>query len=508
MMFIKNTYKLFLIFIFNIQIYFSLCYDTQYFFCNNRIYSDFSGLSYEQINNLCALIIKDDRFVVLLTDKITYQDDYSYTIFSENFFNTQCTYNSINCIYSFSISIYVKGGRVLISAGSNANKYVSQNQRMNIINSVLDYLKKGEYYTAISTTINLIRNVYPYSNNYNNNNNYPNNHSSNNSGIGFFGILLIIICIIIIIYLCYYFTQKQEYEQQEQLINNNINDTSCYEIHDHLSQLENLIKEIRKSSPPMISINKCIICMKEINYITNFPNQNYNNQYPQYIEMGNFPTSESENNQNQNYNQYESNDTLNTRFACQHVYHTSCLSSHGLNTCLMCINHNSSNEINNNGRIIIPNKHNNQVINEGHIKTFIQNLNLIYKQNELSNYAQQYPTEFDTFNTTLLLGLTTCWGISMMTTMPTYQVNNYNYYGDGNFNNGNYGNYGNNNFNNGIDNNNNDTVTGLYQSPNYERHSGSSTARFGNSIYQQNNNVNEGNFGGDDNYDNGDGGDF
>ena len=196
MMFIKNTYKLFLIFLFNIQIYFSLCYDTQYFFCNNRIYSDFSGLSYEQINNLCSLIIKDDRFVVLLTDKITYQDDYSYTIFSENFFNTQCIYNSINCIYSFAISIYVKGGRVLISAGTNAKKYVSQNQRMNIINSVIDYLKRGDYYIAISTTINLIRNIYPYSNN-NNNNNYQNNHSSNSGGIGFFGILLIIICIII-----------------------------------------------------------------------------------------------------------------------------------------------------------------------------------------------------------------------------------------------------------------------------------------------------------------------
>ena len=374
---------------------------------------------------------------------------------------------------------------------------------MNIINSVIDYLKRGDYYIAISTTINLIRNIYPYSNN-NNNNNYQNNHSSNSGGIGFFGILLIIICIIIIIYLCYYFSQKQEDDQQEQLINNNINDSTCYEIHDHLSQLENLIKEIRQSSPPMISINKCIICMKEITYISNIPNSNYNNQYPQYIEMGNFPTSESENPQNQNNNQYESTDQLNTRFACQHVYHTSCLTSHGINMCLMCINQNSSNEINNNGRIIIPNKHNTQVIDEGHIKTFIQNLNLIYKPNELNNYAQQYPTEFDTFNTTLLLGLTTCWGISMMSPMPTYQVNNYNYYGDGNINNGNYGN---NNFNNPID-NNNDTVTGLYQPPNYEEHSGTTTARFGNSIYQQNDNVNYGNFGGDDNFGNGDGGDF
>jgi hypothetical protein len=145
-----------------------------------------------------------------------------------------------------------------------------------------------------------------------------------------------------------------------------------------------------------------------------------------------------------NYNnQNETKDNLNTRFSCQHVYHTSCLNLHKLTYCLMCINSNTLNNINIDGKKIISNTHNNQVIDETHIKTFIQNLNLIYKQNELSNYAQQYPTEFDTFNTTLLLGLTTCWGISMMSTMPTYQVNNYNYYGDGNFNNGNYGNYGN-----------------------------------------------------------------
>ncbi len=67
---------------------------------------------------------------------------------------------------------------------------------MNIINSVIDYLKRGDYYIAISTTINLIRNIYPYSKN-NNNKNYQNHHFSNSGLIGFFGILLIIICIII-----------------------------------------------------------------------------------------------------------------------------------------------------------------------------------------------------------------------------------------------------------------------------------------------------------------------
>jgi hypothetical protein len=324
-------------------------------------------------------------------------------------------------------------------------------------------------------------------NNYNNggnNNNYHRDESSN--GISFSTIFLIIICIGFIIYLCYYFFQKKE--EEEQIINDN--DISSTEIHNHLSQLENLIKEIRKSSPQMISISKCIICMKEITYYDNNINQT-----PQYIEMGNLNDNNSSYQINNNINyQNESNDPLNTRFSCQHVYHTSCLTSHGVNYCLMCINNNSTIEINNNGRIIIPNKHNKQVIDEGHIKTFIQNLNFIYNNNELNNYAQHYPTEFDTFNTTLLLSLTTCWGISMMAPMATYQVNNYNYYGD---------NY-NSNYNT---NDNSDTVTGLYQPPNFEDHSGTATARFGNSIYLQgDNNNNNGNFGDDNNDENG--GDF
>ena len=500
---VKFPDKYLLIFLFNIFLPISICYESQYFFCNNRIYSDFSGLTYDEINNLCILITRDDRFVILLTNKITYPDDYSYTIFSENFLKTQCTYNSINCIYDFAITIYVKGGRVLISSGSTAKNYVSQNDRMSIINSIIDYLKRGEYYSAILNSINLIRNIYPYSNmnnNYNNggnNNNYHRDESSN--GISFLTIFLIIICIGFVICLCYYFFQKKE--EEEQIIDDN--DISSTEIHNHLSQLENLIKEIRKSSPPMISISKCIICMKEITY-----NDNNINQTPQYIEMGNLNDNNSSYQINNNINyQNESNDPLNTRFSCQHVYHTSCLTSHGVNYCLMCINNNSTNEINNNGRIIILNKHNKQVIDEGHIKTFIQNLNLIYNNNELNNYAQHYPTEFDTFNTTLLLGLTTCWGISMMAPMPTYQVNNYNYYGDNynsNNNNNNYNHDG--NFGNYNTNDNSDTVTGLYQPPNFEDHSGTATARFGNSIYLQGDNNNNGNFG-DDNYDE-NGGDF
>ena len=74
-----------------------------------------------------------------------------------------------------------------------------------------------------------------------------------------------------------------------------------------------------------------------------------------------------------NNNKNETNDFLNTRFLCQHVYHPSCLNLHELNYCLMCINSNLLNNINFDGKKI-PNSHNNQVTDETYIKTFIQKI--------------------------------------------------------------------------------------------------------------------------------------
>ena len=76
------------------------------------------------------------------------------------------------------------------------------------------------------------------------------------------------------------------------------------------------------------------------------------------------------------------------------------------------LNSNLINNINFDGKKI-SNSHNNQIIVETHIKTFIQNLNLIYNRISLTNYSKKYLTEFDTFNTTLLLNLTTYWNINI-----------------------------------------------------------------------------------------------
>jgi hypothetical protein len=95
-------------------------------------------------------------------------------------------------------------------------------------------------------------------------------------------------------------------------------------------------------------------------------------------------------------------------------------------------------------------------LNEENIVSFAKNLNLIYNKNELNVYIQNYPNEFDTFNTSLFLGLTSAWGIVATTALL---MNDYNY-------NNNYNEYNNNYNNNNYDNNNVDTIGGMYNNNN------------------------------------------
>ena len=497
-----DKFKIFIFFSFFISI--STCLDPQYLYCNNRIYCD-SGLTYSEINDICNLINQDDRFVILLTNNITFVDDNDYTTFSENFFKNHCKYNSIKCAYNFAISIYVTGGKVLISTGSISRKKVDENQRMNIINSMIDLLQRGQYYQAISLAITLLKNMFPLIPNDNSvmNPNY-NNTNTNETGANntiptptpipnpipqnipknvplsfdFYTIFYCIICPgILIVFIILYILKKREEGYRIE---------SCLQIHNHLSGLENLLKEIRKSSPPIVSISKCVICMKDIQFKDQEIFNSFQNNEESFNQDNSYDNFHNNSNLTGQNNSKDFTDNLNIRFACQHIYHITCLNSCKINFCLMCTSNDTSIDMNNNARLQIENKHNKQVIHEGHIKNFIQNFNYIYKKGELSDYAQKYPTEFDTYNTTLLLGLTHAWGISMM--MPLnynrqkMHINNNNYYGNS---------YNNNNYNN-FEEEEQEFINGSYKQLNYENQSDGVTAHFGNST---NHDTNIGTFG-------------
>lgn len=377
-----------------------------FFSCNGRIYSDFNGLSINELNSLCTLITQDDRFVIYLTNSIYFPDEASYTATSHAFFSNQCTKNSVKCEYNFAIAIYPNVGKVFIIAGNIIKNYVNQSQRMTVINSMINDLRYSKYYSAISNGIFLLRSYYKYS--PSSEVRHDTDRDNKSEGFGFFSILLFIICPICccigLIYIIYHRNKEEVIEQT---------DTLSTQIHMHLCELEEMIKEIRKNSPPIISINKCLICMQTID--SNLPE---GNQYkPQEIEM----TRMGQNDMLISQPQYTQGfvDTENTRFACQHIYHNNCLQSHTLTCCLMCIGNVKSRET-------VPNTYFTQVVNEGHIKTFIQNLNYIYHQNELNEYSATYPAEYDTFNTTLLLGLGAAWGINAPTTVINMNTYNYN----------------------------------------------------------------------------------
>jgi hypothetical protein len=135
-------------------------YDSRYFYCNDRIYSDNNGLSQSEITSLCSKITSDDRYVILFTNQDRFSDEKSYTYNSEDFFSTRCYSNSINCKYDFAICIYLWGGKVIITSGSIAKNIVNQGNRMNIINNMIVYLRNQEYYTAIQSALTEISKIY------------------------------------------------------------------------------------------------------------------------------------------------------------------------------------------------------------------------------------------------------------------------------------------------------------------------------------------------------------
>ena len=440
-------------------------YDSRFFYCNDRIYCDNHGLSQDEITSLCSKITSDDRYVILFTNKDRFNDERTYTYNSEDFFSSHCLSNKIDCKYDFSICIYLWGGKVIITSGSISKNIVTQNNRMKVINNMISYLKNGQYYTAINNALTEISKLY-YQNGGRNTNIEKNRDSHSTFAVVFFIILCLCCCIC-----CYFIYQNQQKSNEEltytQIIENqkvgNYIDNDSYDqslkIHNHLVTLEKIIEEIKTSNPQIKETNQCLICLQPI------------------------------------INTVGAIETGNTRFACQHVYHTNCLSRYNLNCCLMC------KDITSNSSIIVANYHDTQVLSEEQVKNFIKNLQNIYPPKELRIYSQRYPQEYNNFNDGLMLGLlATSWCMP-----PPVVVINNNPYGYGNGMG--YNDYGyNNNYNpppqNYYDGNPNpDSAVGGFQTNN-------NNIEMNEMNNNNNNNNTGGNFGGFGNGNTNDGGDF
>jgi hypothetical protein len=386
-----------------------------YFFCNGKIYASDKKIGLDHINQICEEIIDDYRILILIKKEIqiipsTNIDNY-YTRDSEDFFIKQCNIlNKQICDYGFMISIYTNSRKIKLIAGSVSKNIVSLEQRNNIINSMKNYLAREKYSDAIQIAVGMIQSYSPLQNwpKSGNNPNYQPNSSPDNisynpnnpmyippqkkeeKSSGSFGLIfLFVICPLILC--CIYFMFKKDGASETTLSN------SADAINVHLNKLEHLLNDIKKNSPPVMSINICLICMQRIQFQNN---------------LNNFSTSNNDYGYSNNYSMQNTliqNDCINTRYVCGHVYHSHCLNSCNLHNCTMC-------PTNSQASMTMPNSHDSQVVDENNVKNFIKDLNLIYEKDRLQEYARQYPQEFSNFNKYLALGLVGVWGITAVAT--------------------------------------------------------------------------------------------
>lgn len=442
--------------------------NSKYYFCNGRIFDPDIKLRTTDLNSICEKITRDDRFLVTVQSNInTYnmESDSYYTRDTEEFFLSRCSQsNTFMCDYGFMISIYTQARKVRITAGRVSKNIVTVDKRDNVIYAIKPLLSNERYGEAIVKAIDIMQSYNSYS---------PQSttkqattvrveepvrrSTSSSGGISFFGILLFVICpCFCLCALIYYCVMKQP-DNQEVIYSNE-------DVHNHLSELELMLREVRRNNPSIISTDTCLICMQKI-----YSSHTFNNRP---FEMENI-------NQSTHFHTTQ-NDMQNTlippqdpnlvRYGCGHLYHRNCLSRHNLSMCLMCMNshYESANQT-------VINTNCFHILDENNIKSFMQHIHLIYGKERLQEYARVYPNEFDSYNTALGLGLIGVWGITTIATtaiIADSMYSHHNYYD----NQGGYNQGYDQGYNSGYNQAQNPTYTNSNYDNNYEPSGGLDTA--------------------------------
>jgi hypothetical protein len=417
--------------------------EKKYYFCKDKIFASYLKISSDDINTICDKLWNDPRILVSIQKDITIGNaredlDNYYTRDSEEFFLKRCiNFKDALCDNGFMISIYTDARKIRLTAGRLSKNTITQEQRGKIINSVKSQLSQEMYAVAIIKIIDLI-NSQSYYQPYQQTTSYrppsevivvpsprPREHSS---GPGFFVILIFVICpclcLCYALYYCYSKSQQSNYYSQTY---------TAESVHEHLCKLEKLLKDIKRNDFPHIAVDTCLLCMQQIFTNTQFEMNNYNpghHHHHSHNQNTNYP------NFNTTYNDMQTgllppSDPNVYRLGCGHMYHTNCFTSRNLSSCLMCVGNPQSS-------VRVPNTSNLQVVNEDNVKTLIQNLRYIYDRETLESYSRSYPNEFDTFNTTLALGLVGVWGITAIaaTAIVADSMMSHNMYDNSGYNQG------------------------------------------------------------------------
>jgi len=358
-----------------------ISYSIQINYCGGRISDPDLQLNNSEMNSLCSLIKSDDRFLFNVQrsvgdSSINYDNNY-YTNDSITSFTNRCSQFNI-CKTGFLVSVYNGKKKVRIVAGSAVSQVATVEQRQVVINFLKPYLAKNDYFNAFSIAFQKLKGFKPktYTKTTTTITRTPKTVTYTRSGSDIGSTILAVLIIIVIFVLICYCIGKQRDNQGEVITTRNYNNAPQAKpeaIYNHILNLENLINQTKTVSP-MIRVDNCLICFNNITY--------------------NQPTSEASGLVNNN----PSDDVVNTRFECDHIYHTACLCAKKVNFCLLCKSADYSTP-----SMKIPNRSNFQIVTEVQLNTMIKNLKFLYSKDQIVSYTTTYPDQYRSHNTVIIV---------------------------------------------------------------------------------------------------------
>ena len=350
--------------------------DNDNYFCEKRIYDQGSNFTASEINEICKIISKDDRFIIrfpkkyFIDEKLYLRDNkesftslcdslnenmcdngYGISVFN-NDFDTLCVYSQI-----FEIKEKIKE-EINDLITSIQTKYSKDNSGIDIMKFLLKSIKENDPIDNPSSIT--IKN---------------NTLDNSNQKISYINpIVLIIIIIIPLGFVCIVIYSVYKINKPETIF-------APYMIHDYFTKVKTCYKKIKASKEKQISIDRCILCLEKI--VPHYHKMEY--------EMKDLPLDQNSQSGKELLlsNKIEIPiDDMNIRFVCGHVYHNTCLHRSKIEYCIMCL----SKEEN---LITVTNTNSLQIINESHIIHLLTNFNKIYNKDDLSHYSRVYDNELE-----------------------------------------------------------------------------------------------------------------
>jgi len=333
--------------------------------CNGRINNPDLLLKRNEEDKLCTMVKLDSRFLFNIQKSISGNDNY-FNSLANNMFMEKCKNYIDTCLSGFLVSVFPDQRKVRITAGSAVSNVATMAIRTQVIDAMKPFLKRNDFLNALSTSYEMLKAYKPVKTfkKVTTYTSYTSN-STTSSAASIVWALIFIAILIGIIYCCIQREQQLKQEHQQHF--------SPEEIYIHISKLEGLIRQTRTISP-MVKVDWCLICFNNIIY--------------------NGPTTS----EGQGMVSNDINDTFNTRFDCDHVFHTACIGAKKVNFCLLCKSTDYSTP-----SLKVANRSSVQFVTEPQLNIMINNLKFLYSKDQIKSYTTCYPDQYHSYNNVIII---------------------------------------------------------------------------------------------------------